>query len=161
MLSNSPQMRICLWFDNQAEEAAQFYTSIFKDSSIGKIVRYTKAGEEFHHQPEGAVMTVEFNLNGMNFLGLNGGPLFKFSEAVSVMINCETQEEIDWYWQHLTDGGQEGPCGWLKDKFGVSWQIAPKILAEILSSADADKVQRVTNAFMQMKKFDIDTIVNA
>lgn len=157
----NPNMTICLWYDDQAEQAAEFYASIFKDASIGKVTRYGKEGFEFHKKPEGAAMTVEFTLNGMNFLGLNGGPQFKFNEAISIMVHCETQQEIDYYWEKLTDGGEEGPCGWLKDKFGVSWQIVPSILAKYLSDKDPAKSQRVTAAFLQMKKFNIGELKKA
>ena len=121
------EMTICLWYDSEAEEAAKFYTSIFKDSEIGEISRFGKEGFEHHGKPEGTAMTVSFKLNKMNFIALNGGPMFKFNEAISVMIHCDTQDEIDHYWFSLTEGGEEGPCGWLKDKYGVSWQIVPKI----------------------------------
>lgn len=160
MKNNS--INICLWFDNQAEEAAKFYNSIFENSSIGKITRYGKEGFEIHRMREGLVMTIEFTINGMHFVGLNGGPIFKFNEAISIMIYCDTQDEIDKYWLKLTaDGGQEGPCGWLKDKYGVSWQIAPSILAKLLASDDTDKVQRVTKAYLKMKKFDVQKLLNA
>jgi predicted 3-demethylubiquinone-9 3-methyltransferase (glyoxalase superfamily) len=149
------QMAICLWYDHQAEEAARFYTSIFKNSQIGAISRYGKEGFEFHHKPAGTAMTVSFSLNGMSFTALNGGPEFKFSEAASVIVYCRTQEEIDHYWEKLTEGGKEGPCGWLKDKFGVSWQIVPAILPQLLTGKDSSKTQRVTNAYLHMKKFDI------
>jgi predicted 3-demethylubiquinone-9 3-methyltransferase (glyoxalase superfamily) len=152
---------ICLWYNDQAEEAAFFYTSIFNDSSIGKISRYGKEGFEIHQKPEGTVMTIEFKLNGMNFIGLNGGPQFKFNEAISVVVTCDTQEEIDYYWENLSKDGEKGSCGWLKDKFGVSWQIVPSILSKLLAGEDKAKAQRVTNAFLQMKKFDIEKLVNA
>lgn len=155
MEPTTKQMAICLWYDTQAEEAARFYTSVFKNSQLGKISRYGKEGFEFHHKQAGMVMMVEFSINGMQFTALNGGPEFKFNEAVSVMVYCENQEEIDKYWQKLTEGGQEGPCGWLKDKFGVSWQIVPTVLPKMLADPDASKAGRVTNAFMRMKKFDI------
>jgi predicted 3-demethylubiquinone-9 3-methyltransferase (glyoxalase superfamily) len=146
----------CLWFDSEAEEAAKLYTSIFKDSKVLSVSRYGKEGFEVHGRPEGTVMTVEFQIEGQRFVALNGGPLFKFSEAVSFQIHCQTQEEIDYYWSKLTaGGGSEGPCGWLKDKFGLSWQVAPTALTEMLMDKDAKKVQRVTKAFLQMKKFDI------
>ncbi len=161
-MTTTKNASICLWFDKQAEEAARFYNTVFENSSIGKIARYGKEGFEFHQMPEGTVMTIEFTINGISFVGLNGGPIFKFNEAISIMVNCDTQEEIDHYWSALTaDGGQEGPCGWLKDKFGVSWQIAPTILSELLTSDDASKVQRVTKAYMQMKKFDIQKLLDA
>lgn len=146
----------CLWFDNQAEDAAKFYTSIFRNSKIKRIARYSKAGKEIHGGKAGSVMTVEFELNGLTFTAINGGPLFKFTEAVSFQIPCETQEEIDYYWGKLTaDGGQEGPCGWVKDKFGLSWQVVASPLIEMLMDHNSAKTERVTNAFMQMKKFDI------
>lgn len=151
----------CLWLDSQAEEAARFYSSIFKDAKTGRIVRYGKDGFEFHQKPEGSVMTVEFQMAGQNFLFLNGGHQFKFNESVSIMVNCETQQEVDYYWEKLTDGGQEGPCGWLKDKFGLSWQIAPTILDDMMADPDPKKVARVTKAFFQMKKFDIETLKKA
>ncbi|MFY9308958.1 MAG: VOC family protein [Bacteroidia bacterium] len=154
------QITPCLWFDNQAEEAANLYTSVFKDSKINTINRYTKEGFEIHGQKEGTVMTVSFTINGQDFTALNGGPVFKFNEAVSFQVLCDTQEEIDFYWDALTkDGGQESMCGWLKDKFGVSWQITPAILPELLK--DPQKAPRVTKAFMQMRKFDIETLMNA
>ncbi len=160
-MKNNP-LNVCLWFDNQAEEAAKFYNSVFENSSIGKITRYGKEGFEMHKMPEGMVMTIEFTINGMQFVGLNGGPIFKFNEAISIMLNCDTQEEIDKYWSALTaDGGQEGPCGWLKDKFGISWQIAPTVLAELLSSDDKARVQRVTKAYLKMRKFDIQSLLKA
>lgn len=149
------KMTICLWYDDQAEKAVDHYTSIFQNSSVGRVSRYGKEGFEFHGKPEGTVMTIEFMLNGMQFLALNGGPQFKFNEAVSVVVHCTNQEEIDYYWDHLTRKGEEGPCGWLKDQFGVSWQIVPVILPEYLSDPDPAKVQRVTAAFLRMKKFDI------
>lgn len=150
------QITICLWFDNQAEEAANFYTSVFKNSEIVNISRYGKEGFEIHGQKEGTVMTVGFRINDQNFTALNGGPFFKFNEAISLQIFCETQTEIDFYWDKLTDGGEEGQCGWLKDKFGISWQVIPTILNELLSNpAKADKV---TKAFLQMKKFDIESL---
>lgn len=153
------QITPCLWFDTQAEEAANFYTSIFKNSKIETISRYGKEGFEAHGMKEGTVLTVAFQINGQSFTALNGGPIFKFTEAVSFQVFCDTQEEIDNYWNKLTDGGEESQCGWLKDKFGVSWQIVPSILPELMS--DPAKAGRVTNAFMQMRKFDIEKILNA
>jgi predicted 3-demethylubiquinone-9 3-methyltransferase (glyoxalase superfamily) len=146
----------CLWFDNQAEEAANFYTSIFKNSKIENISRYGKEGFEFHGQKEGTAMTVGFQINGQSFTALNGGPIFKFNEAISFQVFCETQEEIDDYWTRLTEGGQEGQCGWLKDKFGVSWQIIPTILPQLMT--DPARAGRVTKAFLQMRKFDIEKL---
>ena len=153
------KITICLWFDNQAEEAAIFYTTVFKNSKIESITRYGKEGFEFHGQQEGTVMTINFNVNGQSFTALNGGPLFKFNESVSFQVFCESQEEIDDYWDKLTAGGDESQCGWLKDKFGVSWQIIPDILPVLLK--DPTKAGKVTNAFMQMKKFDISKLLNA
>jgi predicted 3-demethylubiquinone-9 3-methyltransferase (glyoxalase superfamily) len=158
MEPTTQQMAICLWYNDEAEEAARFYTSIFKNSHIGPISRYGTEGFEFHQKPAGTVMTVDFSINGMSFMALNGGPQFKFNEAASIMVFCQTQEEIDNYWQKLTEGGEEGPCGWLKDKFGVSWQIVPAVLPKLLTDADSSKVQRVTHAYLQMKKFDIATL---
>jgi len=154
-------LAICLWYDDQAEEAVSFYTLIFEDSSIGHISRFGKEGFEHHGKSEGSVMTVEFMLNGMKFLALNGGPVFKFNEAISVVINCDTQEEIDHYWSELSEGGIEQPCGWLKDKFGVSWQIVPKILTEYLMDSDNAKKKRVEEIAFQMMKFDIQKIKDA
>lgn len=146
----------CLWFDHQAEEAARFYTSIFKNSSIENISRYRQEGVEHHQQDEGTVMTVSFRINGQLFTALNGGPLFQFSEAVSFQVYCETQEEIDHYWTALTEEGEEGQCGWLKDQFGLSWQIIPSILPQLMS--DPAKAGRVITAFMKMKKLDIEKL---
>ncbi|MBX3020666.1 MAG: VOC family protein [Bdellovibrionales bacterium] len=156
------KMSTCLWFDSQAEEAAKFYISVFKNGSIGHIARYGKEGFEFHGQPEGSVMSVEFEVNGECFMALNGGPIFKFNEAISLIVNCETQEEIDDYWQKLTaDGGQEVQCGWLKDKFGLSWQITPMVLDKMMKSPDKAKTERVVKAYMQMKKFNIAALERA
>lgn len=153
----------CLWFDDQAEEAARFYTSVFKNSKIGKISRYGKEGFEIHRRPEGSVMVVEFEINGQIFTALNGGPVFKFNEAVSFQVDCETQEEVDYYWETLSQGGDEKAqqCGWLKDKFGLSWQIVPNVLSEMLSSTDYEKSQRAMKAMLQMKKLDIEALKKA
>lgn len=147
----------CLWFDSEAEEAANFYTSIFRNSKIGRIARYGKEGFEYHQKLEGSVMTVEFNLNGNEFLGLNGGPIFKFNESISFIVNCETQDEIDHYWEKLSEGGdpKAQQCGWLKDKYGVSWQIIPTRLTELMSGKNG---QKVTQALFQMKKIEIDKL---
>lgn len=153
------QITPCLWFDNQAEAAAAFYTSIFKNSKIESINRYGKEGFEFHGQKEGTAMTVVFLINGQRFTALNGGPVFKINEAISFQVFCDTQEEIDHYWDKLTEDGQEIQCGWLKDKFGVSWQIIPSILPELMSNPE--RAGRVTNAYMQMKKFDIKKLLKA
>jgi predicted 3-demethylubiquinone-9 3-methyltransferase (glyoxalase superfamily) len=146
-----------LWFNDQAEEAAKFYTSIFKNSRIGKITRYGESGPG----PAGSVMTVAFELNGQEFVALNGGPLFKFNEAISFVVNCETQAEVDDYWSKLTAGGEEVQCGWLKDKYGLSWQVVPTVLPELLSDPDPVKAQRVMAAMLQMKKIDIDSLRRA
>ena len=151
----------CLWFDSEAEDAAKLYVSIFPNSEIGTVSRYGKAGFEQHGRPAGSVMTVEFFLDGQCFVALNGGPIFKFTEAVSFQIHCDDQAEVDHYWGRLSAGGEEGPCGWLKDRFGLSWQVVPKVLIEMLLDKDAAKSQRVTNAFMQMRKFDIAALERA
>jgi predicted 3-demethylubiquinone-9 3-methyltransferase (glyoxalase superfamily) len=151
-----------LWFDNQAEEAANFYVSIFKNSKIGRITRYEEEGAKVSGKPKGTVMTVEFQLDGQDFIALNGGPQFKFTEAISFSVNCETQEEIDELWAKLRAvGGEEGQCGWLKDKYGLSWQIVPPILDELLGDKDAEKSGRVMKAMLQMKKIDIHTLKQA
>jgi predicted 3-demethylubiquinone-9 3-methyltransferase (glyoxalase superfamily) len=146
-----------LWFDGNAEEAANFYVSIFKDSRILKIARYGEAGPG----PAGSVMVVNFQIEGQDFIALNGGPLFKFTEAISFVINCQTQEEVDHYWNKLTAGGQESQCGWLKDKYGLSWQVTPTILGELLADKDQRKAQRVMQAMLQMKKIDIAELKRA
>lgn len=152
-----------LWFDKQAEDAAKFYTSVFQNSKIGKVSRYGKEGFEIHHMPEGTAMTMEFWLDGQQFLALNGGPVFKFNEAVSFVINCDDQKEVDYYWSKLTEGGDEKAqqCGWLKDKFGLSWQVVPKQLSELLTNPDKEKAGRVMNAMLQMKKIDIAKLEEA
>lgn len=149
----------CLWFDHEAEEAAKFYTSIFKNSSMGGITRYSKEGFEHHGQKEGTVLTVSFQINGQPFTAMNGGSIFKINEAISFQVLCDTQEEIDDYWAKLTEGGQEIECGWLKDKYGVCWQIAPTILLTWL--LDPSRAERVTKAYMQMVKFDIKKLEEA
>jgi predicted 3-demethylubiquinone-9 3-methyltransferase (glyoxalase superfamily) len=149
----------CLWFDSQAEEAARFYTSVFKKSKIGTITRYAAAPAEATGRPKGSVMTVTFQLDGQEFMALNGGPHFKFSEAISLMVNCETQEEIDYFWQKLSEGGEPGVCGWLKDKFGLSWQIVPAALEQMMQ--DAKKAERVMEALLKMKKLDIKALKEA
>ncbi len=143
----------CLWFDTQAEEAAKFYTSVFENSRIKQIARYGKAGRDVHGKQAGSVMTVEFEIEGETFVALNGGPQFKFNEAVSFQVTCETQDEIDHFWKRLSRGGEEGPCGWLKDKYGVSWQIVPSALPQMMADVDGAKKERVMNAFLKMKKF--------
>jgi predicted 3-demethylubiquinone-9 3-methyltransferase (glyoxalase superfamily) len=152
----------CLWFDTQASDAARFYCSIFKNSKIGRGNDYPDAGKETHGKNAGSKMAVEFELEGMPFLALNGGPHFTFNEAVSFQVFCETQDEIDYYWNALTaDGGQESRCGWLKDKFGLSWQVVPAGVAAMLSGQDPAAASRVMKAVMQMKKFDIAAIERA
>jgi predicted 3-demethylubiquinone-9 3-methyltransferase (glyoxalase superfamily) len=149
------------WFDDNAEEAANFYTAIFKNSKIGKIARYGEEGEKVAGRPKGSVMTVEFELEGQEFVALNGGPHFKFTEAISFVVNCQTQEEVDYYWEKLSVGGKEVQCGWLKDKYGLSWQIVPTVLGELLSDKDAAKLQRVMQAMLKMVKLDIKKLKQA
>lgn len=144
----------CLWFDDQAEEAATFYTSILKDSEIVAISRYGPEGM----RPEGMAMTVTFRLAGQDFMALNGGPEFSFSPAISLYVNCETQDEVDELWERLSEGGAEGQCGWLEDRYGVSWQIVPKILGELLQDGTAEQSRRVMHALLQMRKLDIATL---
>lgn len=143
----------CLWFDTQAEDAAKFYASVFKNSKIGKISRYGKAGQDVHGKKSGSVMVVEFEIDGQPFVALNGGPQFKFSEAISLQVHCDTQDEIDYFWSALSKDGHEGPCGWLKDKYGLSWQVVPTALPQMMT--DPEKSERVMNAFLKMKKFDL------
>ena len=148
-----------LWFDDQAEEAVKFYTSIFKDSKTGRILRYDDEAAKASGRPVGSVLTIEFELEGQKFVALNGGPEFKFNESVSFVVNCETQQEVDYYWQKLiADGGQESACGWLKDKFGLSWQVTPAVLIDLLHDKDSEKAERVMKAMLQMQKIDIDKL---
>jgi len=153
----------CLWFDDQADEAVGFYTAIFRNSKVVRIARYGEAGHEVHGRPAGTVMTVAFELDGQAFTALNGGPIFKFNEAISLQINCETQAEVDFYWTKLSAGGdaKAQQCGWLRDKFGVSWQVVPAALPEMMTDPDARKSGRVMNALLQMKKLDIDALKRA
>lgn len=153
----------CLWFDHQAEEAATFYTTIFENSSILSITHYSEAGQESHGRPPGSVMTVAFELDGQTFTALNGGPSFTFSPAISFQIHCETQEEVDHYWSKLSEGGEvrAQQCGWLQDKFGVSWQVVPNVLIEMLNDSDPEKAQRVMKAMLQMKKLDVAGLEDA
>lgn len=144
-----------LWFDNQAEEAVNFYTSIFKNSKIVKVVRYDEAGAAVSGRQKGTVMTVAFELEGQEFVALNGGPHFTFSPAISFVVNCETQEEVDELWEKLSEGGEKQRCAWLKDRYGVSWQIVPTVLVEMLQDKDPEKAKRVMNAMLQMDKIDI------
>jgi predicted 3-demethylubiquinone-9 3-methyltransferase (glyoxalase superfamily) len=159
----------CLWFDNEAEEAAKFYTTIFnagpgeKRSEIGRIGKYNKEGFEQHHRPAGSTLTVEFTLQGQSFIALNGGPVFKFTEALSLTVYCNTQEEIDYYWDKLREGGDSAAqqCGWLKDKYGLSWQIVPEIMTGMYLDADSKSSERAMKAMMQMKKLDISGMTKA
>jgi len=153
----------CLWFDGQAEDAATFYTSIFRNSKITAISHYGEAGHEVHGQKAGTVLTVSFELEGISFTALNGGPLFKFNEAVSFQIDCQTQEEVDYFWDKLSAGGpsEAQQCGWLKDKFGLSWQVVPSILPSLISHPDTVKSQRAFQALMDMKKLDIAALQRA
>lgn len=153
----------CLWFADQAEEAANFYTSIFKDSKIVNITRYGTAGFEVHHRPAGSVMTVDFDLNGIRFTALNGGPVFTFNEAVSFQIICDTQAEVDYYWDKLKEGGdpRAQQCGWLKDKFGLSWQVVPDGMHEMLKNPGSEAASRAMSAMMQMKKLDLNELNRA
>ena len=146
-----------LWFDKNAEEAVNFYTSVFKDSKIGKVARYGDAGPE----PKGSVMTATLTLFGQEFIFINGGPQFKFTEAISFVVNCESQQEIDEYWEKLSEGGEKSRCGWLKDKFGLSWQIVPTILGKLMADEDQEKAKRVMQAMLKMDKLNIDALQNA
>ncbi len=148
----------CLWFDDQAEEAVNFYVSVFKNSKVKEVTHYT--GEE-PVGDKGSVMTVAFELDGEQFVALNGGPKFKFTEAISFVVNCETQEEVNKFWEKLSEGGEKGPCGWLKDKFGLSWQVVPVVLTEMVQDKDVERSQRVMKAMMQMEKIDINRLEQA
>jgi predicted 3-demethylubiquinone-9 3-methyltransferase (glyoxalase superfamily) len=153
----------CLWFDRQAEDAARFYTSIFKNSRIVTTTHYGEAGHEIHRMPAGTVMTVSFEIEGQSFTALNGGPLFELNEAISFQVMCETQDEIDTYWKKLSEGGdpKSQQCGWLKDKFGVSWQVVPSIMSELMSDKDPSKRERVMEAVLEMKKIDLEKLKRA
>ena len=152
----------CLWFDTEAEDAARFYVSIFEDSKLGEITRYGKEGHEIHGRPDGSVMTVSFRIRGQDFVGLNGGPQFKFDEAVSFQIFCDSQQEVDRFWEKLgADGGQPGPCGWIKDRFGLSWQVIPNRLFELMKDKDRVKAGRAMNAMLKMGKIDIAALERA
>jgi predicted 3-demethylubiquinone-9 3-methyltransferase (glyoxalase superfamily) len=152
-----------LWFDDDAEDAVKFYASIFKDAKVDNVTRYGKEGYEIHKKKEGSVMTIDFEIEGQKFLALNGGPIFKFNEAISFQIYCDTQEEIDYYWGKLTEGGNKNAqiCGWLKDKFGVSWQVVPVALIKMMQDKDSKKFERVMKAMLQMRKLDIDVLTKA
>ena len=153
----------CLWFDDKAEEAATFYASVFKNSKIGDVTRYGKEGYEIHRREAGSVLTVEIEIEGQKFVALNGGPVFKFNEAISFQVRCETQKEIDYYWENLSEGGdkQAQQCGWLKDKYGVSWQIVPIVLGKMLQDKDTKKSDRVMKALLQMRKLDVMALMRA
>lgn len=159
----STKIAPCLWFDHEAEDAAKFYVSIFPNSKIVKTTRYGEAGKEIHRRPTGSVMTVQFELDGQPFTGLNGGPNFQFNEAISFQVDCSTQDEVDYYWQKLGEGGDEKAkvCGWLKDKFGVSWQIVPSILEDLVEDPASPKSQAAMNAMLRMKKLDIAALEKA
>jgi predicted 3-demethylubiquinone-9 3-methyltransferase (glyoxalase superfamily) len=150
-----------LWFDNQAEEAAKFYTSVFKNSKIENVTRYDEEGSKVSGRPKGSLMTVPFQIEGQEFVALNGGPMFKFTEAISFIVNCETQKEVDYYWEKLSAGGEEVQCGWLKDRFGLSWQVVPTVLTEMLQDKDPQKAQRVMAAMLKMKKIEIADLKKA
>ena len=150
-----------LWFDDKAEEAANFYVSLFKNSRVGRITRYGDEGAAVAGRPKGTVMTVEFILEGQEFVALNGGPHFKFTEATSFVVNCETQEEVDKFWEKLSEGGEKSQCGWLKDKYGLSWQVVPTVLNEMFQDKDPKKSERVMKAMIQMRKLDIKTLKQA
>jgi predicted 3-demethylubiquinone-9 3-methyltransferase (glyoxalase superfamily) len=148
-----------LWFDDQAEEAVNFYVSLFQNSKVGRIFRYTEEAAEKTGLPVGSVLTIEFEIEGQKFVALNGGPLFKFSESISFVVNCEMQEEVDYFWETLTaNGGEESACGWLKDRFGLSWQVVPTVLIDMLHDPDSAKSRRVMESMLQMKKIDIKTL---
>jgi len=152
-----------LWFDNNAEEAVQFYVSIFKNSNIDNVTYYGNEGYEIHKKKEGTVMTIDFEIEGQKFLALNGGPIFRFNEAISFQIYCETQDEVDYYWDKLTEGGDKNAqvCGWLKDKFGVSWQVVPTVLIKMLQDKDSKKTENVMRVMLQMQKLDINVLTKA
>lgn len=150
-----------LWFDDKAEEAVKFYVSVFKNSKMGSISRYDDEMSKAAGRPQGSVMTVEFQLDGQEFTALNGGPHFKFTEAISLVVNCETQEEVDMFWEKLSEGGVKSQCGWLKDKYGLSWQIVPTVLWEMMLDKDPEKSKRVKKAMLQMNKLDIKTLKQA
>jgi predicted 3-demethylubiquinone-9 3-methyltransferase (glyoxalase superfamily) len=153
----------CLWFDFQAEEAAEFYCAIFSNSRVLRISRYGDAGHEIHGRPSGSVMTVMFELDGQTFTALNGGPVFRFNEAISLQVNCDTQQELDHYWDRLSSGGDESAqqCGWLKDRYGLSWQIVPAAMEEMMLTGSPEQIARITQAFLPMKKLNLATLQRA
>jgi predicted 3-demethylubiquinone-9 3-methyltransferase (glyoxalase superfamily) len=162
-MANLQTISPCLWFDDQAEQAAHFYTGIFPRSRIVTLARYGEAGTDIHGRPPGSVMTVAFELDGQPFTALNGGPVYTFNEAISFQVNCDSQQEIDYYWNHLIEGGpaQAQQCGWLKDRYGVSWQIVPRALADMMSGVDHVRADRVMTALLAMKKLDLDQLQQA
>ncbi len=161
MASIKQKITPCLWFDSQAEEAARFYIAVFGNGSIKSISRYGEAGQEVHGRPAGSVLTVEFEIGGQVFTALNGGPQFRFTEAVSFQVMCDSQQEIDHFWNVLSDGGEEGPCGWLKDKFGLSWQVVPSVLPSLIANSSGAALDRVLDAIMRSKKFDLQALQRA
>ncbi|WP_228893387.1 VOC family protein [Pseudoduganella aquatica] len=162
-MASIQQIVPCLWFDSQAEDAANFYIGIFDNSKITQITHYTEAGKDIHGRQPGSVLTVSFSLNGTEFTAMNGGPMFKFSEAISFQVMCESQQEVDRYWLHLGEGGDPAAqqCGWLKDKFGLSWQVVPRVMMEMIREHGSAKTERVMAAMMQMKKLDIAALQRA
>ena len=161
-MASIQKLTSCLWFDGEAEAAAKFYVSVFKNAKLGRTSHYPKEGQDVHQQAEGSVLVVEFEIEGQKFIALNGGPQFKFTEAVSFVVNCDTQAEIDYYWDKLTaDGGQPGPCGWLKDKFGLSWQVAPSKVGDWLTDPDQRKAARVFASVMKMGRIDLAAMEKA
>jgi predicted 3-demethylubiquinone-9 3-methyltransferase (glyoxalase superfamily) len=161
MASIKTKITPCLWFDTQAEAAAKHYTAIFPNSRINQISRYGEAGRDVHGKAAGSVMTVAFEIEGQTFVALNGGPHFKFNEAVSFQVMCDSQDEIDRYWSKLSEGGREGQCGWLKDKYGLSWQVVPSVLPQMITDADGARLDRMMSAIMAMKKFDLKALEHA
>ena len=148
-----------LWFDDQAEDAVKFYTTVFENSKVGRILRYGEEAAKASSRSTGSVLTIEFEIEGQKFVALNGGPQFRFNESVSFVVNCETQKEVDYFWEKLTaDGGEESQCGWLKDKFGLSWQVTPTVLIDMLHDKDSEKAERVMKAMLQMQKIDIEKL---
>jgi predicted 3-demethylubiquinone-9 3-methyltransferase (glyoxalase superfamily) len=161
MASIKHKITPCLWFDSEAEDAAKHYTAIFPNSRIKEISRYTEAGRDIHGKAPGSVMVVEFELDGQTFTALNGGPRFKFSEAVSFQVMCDTQEEIDHFWTRLSEGGRESQCGWLKDRFGLSWQVVPSVLPQLMKGTDGARSEKIMSAVMKMRKFDLEALQRA
>jgi predicted 3-demethylubiquinone-9 3-methyltransferase (glyoxalase superfamily) len=161
MASIKQQITPCLWFNTEAEEAANFYISVFDNGRIKQVSRYGKAGQDVHGKAPGSVMVVEFEITGQTFTALNGGPQFKFNEAVSFQVMCESQQEIDHFWTKLSAGGREGQCGWLKDRFGLSWQVVPAALPQMIASARGEELDRIIGAMMGMKKFDLQALERA